>query len=66
MKFKNLTPDDRSFMAKVHSDKTMSFDDRINKLAEYFGIKSERTVRRWLAKLKVSKNLTIHQSRVTH
>jgi len=65
MKFKNLTPDDRSFMAKVHSDKTMSFDDRINKLAEYFGIKSERTVRRWLAKLKVSKNTEIEPEILT-
>jgi hypothetical protein len=59
MKFKDLTDVDRLYMAKVHSDKSMSFDDRIDKLAEHFGIKSERTIRRWLAKLKVSKNIEI-------
>jgi len=59
MKFKELTETDRAFMTKVHSDKSVSFDARIKTIGDHFGIKSERTVRRWLSKLKISKNIEI-------
>ena len=46
MKFKDLTQEQIEYAQKVYSNKSMSWDDRMKSLVDFFG-KSERTVRKW-------------------
>lgn len=53
-KFEKLTDDDIQFIKDTHSDKTKEWDERMDILSKRFGV-VERTVRRWIAKLGISK-----------
>ncbi len=46
MKFKELTDEVIEQAKKIYTDKSMSWDDRMNVLVKLFG-RSERTVRKW-------------------
>ena len=46
MKFKDLTQEQIEYAQKVYSNKSISWDDRMKSLMDFFG-KSERTVRKW-------------------
>ena len=52
--FKQLTEDDKLFIAETHANKELSFDDRIDILRQQYG-KSERTIRKWTEKLGLTK-----------
>lgn len=47
MNFKDLSKQDKSFIKKTHSDKDLSWDERMKLLMDRFG-KSERTIRKWI------------------
>lgn len=51
MNFNDLTPKDIAYIKKVHSDKKLSWNERMTKLMKYTGKTSERAVRYWIAKL---------------
>ena len=53
MKLKNVTDEDKEYSKKIHSDSDLGWDEKMSILMEYFG-KSERTVRKWLARFKIS------------
>jgi len=46
MNFKDLTDEQIAHAKQIYTNKEMSWDDRMNKLVNFFG-KSERTVRKW-------------------
>lgn len=46
MKLKDLTPEQIEEAKKIYTNKSMSWDDRMNALVTFFG-RSERTVRKW-------------------
>ncbi len=50
MKFEELTKEDIEFVKTIYADKTLSWDERMDELTEFFD-KSERTTRMWLVKL---------------
>ena len=52
MKFKNLTEEDKVYARNTYLEKSLTWDDRMRKLMDYFD-KSERTVRYWLVKLGI-------------
>lgn len=54
MRFKELTEDDKAFIAKIHSSKEIPFDQRIDKIREKYQI-AERTARKWTEKLGLTK-----------
>lgn len=58
MKFKELTEEDKVKIAEVFNDKTLSWDTRIDTIKEYVGV-TERTVRKWLGKLGLSKSTEV-------
>ena len=49
MNFKDLTQDQINYANKVYHDKSLTWDERMKILKEFFG-KSERTVRYWCSK----------------
>jgi hypothetical protein len=53
MKFKELSDSDKTIIYKIHLDTTLSWDTRMSLLMSRFSI-SERTARRWIAKLGFS------------
>lgn len=53
-KFSDLTPEDIVYIKDVHSDDSSTWDDRMGDLMSKFN-KSERTVRRWIKKLGLTK-----------
>ena len=60
MKFKELTEKQIKRISDIHSDKTLSWDDRMMKLRNYTSkgeekLKSERTVRKWTERLGLTK-----------
>ena len=52
--FNQLTEKDIAFIKKTYFNKSKSWNERIGILQEYCGLSNERTVRKWLAKLKLS------------
>jgi len=52
MKFKNLKETDINYAKQVYYNKTLSWDERMGILMNFFG-KSERTVRHWLVALGI-------------
>lgn len=58
MKFKDLTEEIIEEMKRIHSNKDISWDIRMEKIMGLTG-KSERTVRRWLKKLGISKEVDL-------
>ena len=62
MNFEDLTDKDIKYISEIHGNKQYSWDEKMQLLTRYLG-RSERTVRRWLKKLEVSKGLdAIEQS----
>jgi len=55
MKFKELTDEDKQYIAEVHANTDLSWDDRMDTLKEFTGLKAERNVRKWIEKLGLSK-----------
>lgn len=53
VRFKDLEDTDKEYIEKVHADSSLSWDHRMTMLMHRFGI-SERTARRWIAKLGYS------------
>jgi len=49
MKFKNLKQTDIDYARRIYKDKSMTFQQRMNILTDYFE-KDERTIRRWFSK----------------
>lgn len=54
MRFKKLSIEDKQFIEVIHSNKTLSWDSRMNTLTSRFQV-SERTVRKWIERLGLSK-----------
>lgn len=54
MKFKELTDSDKAIIYKIHVDNSLPWDTRMSLLMSRYGI-SERTARKWIAKLGFSK-----------
>jgi hypothetical protein len=50
MKFDELSDKDKEYVKSVYGDKSLSWDERMDVLTEFFD-KSERTTRMWLVKL---------------
>lgn len=63
MKFKDLTDNDIDNIKDIFLNKDMSWDDRIDKIKTFAGI-SERTTRKWLVKLGLSKTPTVVEPEV--
>ena len=53
MRKKDLTEEDLEYINSVHKDKSRRWDDRMSELQGFFGC-SERNVREWLKRLKIS------------
>lgn len=53
MKFKDLSDSDKEYIAKVHSNKDLTWDERMQILTSKYNV-SERTARRWTAKLQIT------------
>ena len=52
MRFKDLTDEDIAYAKEIYFDKELGkFDERIAILQEFFGLASDRTTRKWTAKL---------------
>lgn len=58
MKFKNLKDSDIEYAKQIYSDKSLSWDERMGILMNFFG-KSERTVRHWLVNLGIKEKIDI-------
>jgi len=54
MKFKELTDDNVQTLSSIFKDKATSWDERIDNIRKITGV-SERTTRKWLIKLGISK-----------
>lgn len=54
LKFKELTEEQIRVITEIHSDKTIGWDERMDKLKAFTG-KSERTARKWTEKLGLTK-----------
>lgn len=54
MTFKGLQQEDKSFIAKTHANNVLPWDDRMGILMKRFNV-SERTVRKWISKLGLTK-----------
>ena len=52
MKFEDITPEDADHVSKIYWNKDLTWDERMDRLVEYFG-KSTRTVQKWLSKLGI-------------
>jgi hypothetical protein len=63
LKFDDLKPEDLQYLATVHKNTEIPYDQRIDILKGKFG-KSERTIRRWLKKGKFSKYEAIENDQV--
>jgi hypothetical protein len=56
MKFEDLTKEQIAFVKSIYEDKTLAWDERMDRLTELFD-KSERTTRMWLVKLGFKEKL---------
>ena len=56
MKYKELTKENLEYITSVYTDKNRKWDDRMTDLVNYTGT-SNRNLRKWLAKLKISKGV---------
>jgi hypothetical protein len=55
MKFKELTDEHKEYIAEIFNNNTLPWDTRIDTIKDFVGV-SERTVRKWLVKLGLSKS----------
>ena len=63
MKFKDLKDNEIKYISDIFTNKDMSWDDRIDTIKNFAGI-TERTTRKWLVKLGLSKTPTVNEPEV--
>ena len=56
MKFKELTEEQIQKIKSIYYEKSDSWDNRMERLKQFLGKENERTVRRWIRKLKIKEN----------